>query len=105
MPNYAKRLLDLIYKIKLYLKGGEAFKLKASPPFRYMFVLRSNRISWKSGALIVRYIARKMNEFSFVLYCSENFSMAHNFRTTDLIQVKFSANCTSPNEHFNQAEN
>ena len=42
---------------------------------------------------------------SFVFYCSENSSVAHNLGTTGQIQVGFSAKCTSPNEHFIQIEN
>ncbi len=67
------------------------------------YVLLSSRISRKSGALIVRY-SQKKECVSFVFYCFENPSIA-NFGTTGLIQVGFSAKCTSPNENFNQVEN
>ena len=69
-------------------------------------VLRSSRISRKSAALIVnvRY-SQKKELISIVFYCSENPSIAHNLGTTGLIQVGFSAKCTSPNEHFIQIEN
>ena len=42
---------------------------------------------------------------SFAFYYVENPSIAHNFGTTGLIQVWFSAKCTPLNEHFNQIEN
>ncbi len=58
-------------------------------------------ISWKSGALIVRY-SQKKELISFVFYCLENPSIGHNLGTTGPIRVGFSAKCTSPNEHFNQ---
>ncbi len=41
----------------------------------------------------------------FLFYCFENPSIAHNFGTTILIQVRISAKCISPNEHFSQIEN
>ena len=67
------------------------------------YVLRSSRISLKSGALIVRY-SQKEGHISFVSYCSDNLSI-YNFGTTGLIQVRFSAKCNSPNENFNEIEN
>ena len=60
--------------------------------------------TWKLGELIVRY-SQKKEWISFVFYCFENPSNAHNFGTTGPIQVGFSAKCTSPNEHINQIEN
>ena len=68
------------------------------------YVLPSSRISLKSGALILRY-SQKKEWISFIFYCFENPLIAHDFGTTDPIQVGFSAKCTSPNEHFNQIEN
>ncbi len=68
------------------------------------YVLQSSGISWTSEALIVRY-SQKKKWIPFVFYCSENHSIAHNFGTTGPIQVRFSAKCTSPNEHFNEIEN
>ena len=67
-----------------------------------IYVLWSSGISRTSGALIVRY-SQKKKWISFVFYCSENPSLAHNFGTTG--EVGFSAKCTSSNEHFNQKEN
>ncbi len=49
--------------------------------------------------------SQKKEWVSFVFYYFENPSIAHNFGTTGLIQVRFSAKCTSPNKHFNQIEN
>ena len=49
--------------------------------------------------------SQKKKLISFVFYCFENPSIAHNFGTTGPIQVGFSAKCTSPNKHFNQIEN
>ena len=72
--------------------------------FEMVHVLRSSRISRKSGALIVRY-SQKKERIAVVFYCSENPSIVHNFGNTDPIQVGFSTKCTSPNEHFNQIEN
>ena len=68
---------------------------------RYTHVMRSSRISWKSGALSVRY-SQKEHWMSFVFHCSENPSSAYNFGTTGPIQAGFSAKCTSPNKHLNQ---
>ena len=67
----------------------------------YIYVLRSNGISRKSAALIVRYSQKKQCIF-FPLF-RESFN-CFNFGTTGLIQVGFSAKCTSPNEYFNQIE-
>ena len=69
-----------------------------------IYMLRSSGISWKSAALIVRY-RQKKKWISIVFYCSENLLIAHNLWTTRLIEVGFSAKCTSPSEHFNQIEN
>ena len=67
-------------------------------------MLRSSGISWKSGALIVRYSQKKgMHFFCFLLFW-ESFN-CYNFGTTGPIWVGFSAKCTSPNEDFNQMEN
>ncbi len=68
------------------------------------YVFRSSGISQKLGALIVRY-SQKKEWISIVFYCSENPSITHYLGTTGLIQVEFSANCTSPNEHFNKIGN
>ena len=66
-------------------------------------MLRSSGINRQSGTLIVR-IARKKN--GFLLFCYfENLSIAHNFGTTDLILIGFSAKCISSNGLFNQIEN
>ena len=70
-----------------------------------MYVLQSSGISLKLGALIVRYSKKIGINFFIVFYCSDNPSIAHNFGTTGLIQVGFSAKCTSPEEDFNQIEN
>ena len=43
--------------------------------------------------------------YFFVSYCFENVSIAHNLRTTGLIQVGFSENFSSPNEHLSEIEN
>ena len=59
------------------------------------YVLRSSGLSWKSGALFVRFSLKK-ERISFVFCCFENLSIAHNFGTTGPIQVGFSAKCTSP---------
>ncbi len=67
-------------------------------------MLRSSGISRQSRALIVRY-SQKKELFSFVFCCFGNPSIAYNFGTTGLIQVGFSAKCTSPNKHFNKIEN
>ena len=67
-------------------------------------MLRSSGISWKSGALIVRYNQEKGIHF-FCFYCSENPSIANNFGTTGPIQVGVSAKCTSLYEHFDEIEN
>ncbi len=67
-------------------------------------VLQSSGISRKSAALIVIY-SQKKKWISIVFYFSENPSIAHNLGTTGSIQVGFSANCTSPSEHFYQTEN
>ena len=61
----------------------------------FIYVLWSSGISSKTGALIVRY-SQKKKQISFVFCCFENHSIAHNFGTTGLIQVGFSAKCTSP---------
>ncbi len=47
----------------------------------------------------------KKEWISFVFYCSENPSIAHNFEITGPIQVGVSEMYTSPNEHVNQIEN
>ncbi len=68
-----------------------------------VYVLQSKGIiSRKLAALIVRYSQKWI---FIVLYYSENPLIAHNVGTTGPIQVRFSAKCTSPNEHFNQIEN
>ena len=67
------------------------------------YVLQSSGIIRKSGALIVRY-SQKKKWVSFVFYCFEYPSIAHNFGTTGPIQVGFSTKCTSPYEQFNQIE-
>ncbi len=67
------------------------------------YLLWSSGASLKWGALIhvVRYSQNK-EWMSFVFYCFENPSIAHNLGTTGPIQVGFSAKCTSLNKHFNQ---
>ena len=52
-------------------------------------MLWSSGISWKSGALIVRY-SQKKEWISFVFYCFENPSIAQNFATTGPIGGVFS---------------
>ena len=64
-----------------------------------LIVLRSSGISHKAG------LSQEKEWISFVFYCFENPSIAHNFGTTGLIKVEFSAKCTSPNMQFNQIEN
>ncbi len=61
---------------------------------KLIYVLWSCWITGNSGAFIVRY-SQKEEWISFVLYCFESPSIAHNFGTTGPIQVKFSAKCTS----------
>ena len=70
----------------------------------WVYVLRSSRITRKSGALIVRYNQKK-EWISLVFYCFENPSIARNFGTTGPIWTKFSAKCTRTNGHFNQIGN
>ncbi len=65
------------------------------------YVLRFSRISQKSAVLIVRY-SQKKKLISIIFYCSENLSIAHSVGTRTTVQVGVSANCNSPNEHFNQ---
>ena len=60
-------------------------------------MLQSSGISQKSAALIVRY-SQKKEWISFVFYCFENPSIAHNFGTTGQTQVGFSVKCTSSNK-------
>ena len=67
-------------------------------------VLRSSRISRKSGALIVRYSQKNECISSCFLSFWESFN-CYNFNTTGPFQVGVSAKCTSPNDDFNQTEN
>ena len=55
------------------------------------------------AALIVRYKPEKGMHF-FCFLCFGNLSIVINFGTTGPIKVGFSAQCTSPNEDFNQIE-
>ena len=67
-------------------------------------MLLSSGISWKSGVLIVRYSQEKEWRNEYLLFSIDLRTLQLLITWEPLVQVGFSAKCTSPNEHFNQIE-